>query len=147
MRMLIAGIAMIGLFSLPIGILIVLLCGAALTYSGGVEIDPAAQRLREYGGILGIRRGSWKSLTPFKHVAVLAVRRSGTVQGRAGGSTDLSGSNHDVVLLDAEHRKRFLIRACDTPHEARVLVDELVTGLGLTLVTYSPPAPAYRQRR
>ena len=47
-------------------------------------------------------------------------------------------TNHDVLFVDETHRKKFLVKACDTSNEARALAKDLSVVTGLPLEVYSP---------
>lgn len=146
MRVLAGIIAFIALFMFPLGLVLTLICILALSYSGGVEIDPTHRRLREYGGVLGIRNGSWKPLDPFTQITVLKVQRSGVQHGRSGSGTDVTEQNFDVCLLTADHRRKLLLRACDEREEAFRTARSLAEQLSMDLVAYAPPRSSGRRR-
>jgi len=117
-----------------------------LGYTGGVELDAEGKRLREYSALFGLRWGAWQPSEKFKHVSVLHVRRSRTVQGRAGGSTAVQELNHDVCILNGTHRKKFLVKSCDTTTEAEGLAIDVALKLGYDVVRFAPQPIRERRR-
>ena len=115
-------------------------------YYVGTEIDTSRSRIREYGSVLGIRWGKWTSITPYKAIVLLSQRRVGTMYSRGQVALDQTEQNFDVTLVDETHRKKFLLRACDTVSEARALAEQVSDLTGLPIERYAPQRMGERRR-
>jgi len=112
----------------------------------GTEIDPEHKRIREYYSVLGVRWGKWMPLTEFSSVTVLRVNRSSTMYSRSQQAQDFNEVNHDVVLLNATHRRKQVLKACNTHEEAMNLARIVAERTGFRLEQYAPQPIAPRRR-
>lgn len=127
---------------LPFGIL-----GLGLAvYRAGTEIDLANNRIREYGSVLGIRFGKWKPLAPYMAIVILGKRRVSTMYSRGQVALDQAEQNYDVTLVDETHRKKFLLKACDSIEEARSLAEQVASFTGFPIERYAPRPIGERRR-
>lgn len=115
-------------------------------YYVGTEIDLQRSRIREYGSVLGIRWGKWTSITPFKAIVLLKQRRVGTMYSRGQVALDQTEQNCDVTLVDATHRKKLLLKACDTVGEARALAKQVADLTRFPIEPYAPQRMGDRRR-
>lgn len=115
-------------------------------YYVGTEIDTSRSRIREYGSVLGVRWGKWTSVTPFQAIVLLSQRRVGTMYSRGQVALDQAEQNYDVTLVDATHRRKFLLKACDTVGEARELARKVTELTGLPIEQYAPQRMGERRR-
>ncbi|MBX2979804.1 MAG: hypothetical protein KF905_10950 [Flavobacteriales bacterium] len=119
---------------------------AMAIYHVGTEINLEHTRIREYGSLFGLRRGKWKPLAPFSAIVILGKRRVSTMYSRGQVALDQVERNHDVTLVDATHRKKFLLKACDSIEEARVLAEQVATFTGFPIERYAPRRISERRR-
>lgn len=115
-------------------------------YYVGTEIDMERSGIREYGSVIGIRWGKWKPLEPYKAIVILGKRRVSTMYSRGQVALDQAERNHDVTLVDATHRKKFLLKACGTAEEARGLADQVALFTGFPIERYAPQRSSERRR-
>lgn len=115
-------------------------------YYVGTEIDLQHLRIREYGSVLGVRWGKWTSISPFKAIVHLKQRRVGTMYSRGQVAMDQAEINHDVVLVDGTLRKKFLLKACDSVSDARVLAKQIADLTGFPIEMYAPQRMGDRRR-
>ena len=85
-------------------------------------------------------------MAPFTAIVLLGKRRVGTMYSRGQVALDQVEMNHDVTLVDATHRKKFLLRACDSIEEARVLSAAVAQYSGLPIERYAPQRIGERRR-
>ena len=119
---------------------------AMAIYRVGTEIDHEGSRLREYGSLFGLRWGKWQASTPFKAIVILGKRRTGTMYSQGQVALDQAERNHDVTLVDATHRKKFLLKACNSVAAARSLAEQVATFTGLPVERYAPQRLSERRR-
>lgn len=119
---------------------------AMAIYRVGTEIDTERTRLREYGSLFGLRRGKWQASTPFKAIVILGKHRTGTMYSQGQVALDQAERNHDVTLVDTTHRKKFLLKACNSVAEARSLAEQVATFTGLPVERYAPQRLSERRR-
>jgi len=119
---------------------------AMAIYRVGTEIDPERSRIREYGSLFGLRWGKWQAATPFKAIVILGKRRVSTMYSQGQVALDQAERNHDVTLVDATHRKKFLLKACDSVGDARALAEHVATFTGFPTERYSPQRLSERRR-
>jgi hypothetical protein len=119
---------------------------AMAIYYVGTEIDVERSRIREYGSLFGLRRGKWKPITPYMAIVILGKRRVSTMYSRGQVALDQAEQNHDVTLVDATHRKKFLLKASDSVEEARVLAEQVANFTGFPIERYAPRQIGERRR-
>lgn len=119
---------------------------AMAIYRVGTELDVDRARVREYGSLLGMRWGKWLPMAPFKAIVILGKRRVGTMYSRGQVALDQVELNHDVTLVDATHRRKFLLKACDSLTEARSLSASVAQYTGLPIERYAPQQIGERRR-
>ncbi len=112
---------------------------AMAIYHVGTEVDMERSCIREYGSILGMRWGKWIPIDPYKAIVILGKRRVGTMYSRGQVALDQAEINHDVTLVDGAHRRKFLLKACDTAAEA-------ADRTGLPIERYAPERIGPRRR-
>ena len=112
----------------------------------GTEIDLEHKRFREYSSVLGIRWGKWMPLAEFSSVTVLRVNRTSTMYSRSQQAQDFKEMNHDVVLLNATHRRKQVLKACDTREEAVTIAKLVADRTGFPLEQYAPQSISPRRR-
>ena len=115
-------------------------------YQVGTEINADRARIREYGSLFGLRWGKWRSSDPYKAIVILSQRRVSTMYSRGQVAMDQTEQNEDVTLVDASHRKKFLLKACDTELEARSLANNVAQFTGLPIERYAPKQLGERRR-
>ncbi len=142
--------AMRMLFVFVGGVLSIFLIGlpilAMAIYRVGTEFDHERTCLREYGSVFGFRWGKWQAATPFKAIVILGKRRVSTMYSRGQVALDQAERNHDVTLVDSTHRKKFLLKACDSVEEARSLAEQVAAYTGLPVERYAPQRLSERRR-
>jgi len=119
---------------------------AMAIYRVGTEIDHKGSRLREYGSLFGLRWGKWQASAPFKAIVILGKRRVSTMYSRGQVALDQAERNHDVTLVDTTHRKKFLLKVCDSVGEARSLAEQVALFTGLPIEGYAPQRISERRR-
>ncbi|MCB0763269.1 MAG: hypothetical protein KDB84_01090 [Flavobacteriales bacterium] len=111
---------------------------AMAIYRVGTEIDMARVRCREYGSLLGWRWGKWQPLEPYEAIVILVKRRVSTMYSRGQVALDRTEIDHDVTLVDRSHRKKFVLRACESSEEASALALQVSDFTGFDVVPYAP---------
>lgn len=119
---------------------------AMAIYRVGTEIDRERAQVREYGSLLGWRWGKWHDASRFRAIVILGKRRTGTMYSRGQVALDQVELNHDVNLVDATHRSKFLLKACDSLDEARSLSEAVAEYTDLPIERYAPQRIAERRR-
>ena len=112
----------------------------------GTEIDIDRKRMREYSSILALRWGNWMPLSGFAAVTVLRQRRTSTMFSRGQQSQDFQEVNHDAVLLSAKHRRKQVLKACDTREEAMAIARLVSERTGFPFEQYAPRPIGPRRR-
>ncbi len=125
----------ITIIGLPLGLPLL----AMAMYRVGTQIDTEYLRVREYGLVFGLTRGDkWQALSTFKAIVILGNRRVSTMYSRGQVALDDVQRNHDVTLVNATHRKKFLLKACDSVEDARSLAEKVAQLTGLPIQRYAP---------
>ncbi len=126
-----------GLF---VGPVITLMALFALTSKFGTEISLANNYIREYGSVFGIKSGKWESSLMLPDLCVLKIGKTQSVaNSRTGGiGTDMDVSKNEVYLLSANHRKKILIKTCDSKAKAVAFAEDLAQKMGKNFVEFNP---------
>lgn len=118
---------------------------AMAIYRVGTEIDMARFRCREYGSLLAWRWGKWHPLEPYEAIVILVKRRVSTMYSRGQVALDRTEINHDVTLVDRSHRKKLVLKACESREEASALALQVSDHTGFDVVPYAPHRNSTRQ--
>lgn len=126
-----------GLF---IGPVLILMSLFALTSKFGTEISLSNNYIREYGSAFGIKSGKWESSLLMPDLCVLKIGKTQSVaNSRTGGiATDLDVSKNEVYLLSANHRKKILVKVCNSKAEGLKFAQELAQKMGKTVAEFNP---------
>jgi len=126
-----------GLF---VGPVICLMSFFALTSKFGTEISLSNNYIREYGSVFGIKSGKWESSLLLPDLCVLKIGKTQSVaNSRTGGlGTDMDVSKNEVYFLSANHRKKILIKVCNSKAEALNFAQDLAQKMGKNLAEFNP---------
>ncbi|MFZ1687492.1 MAG: hypothetical protein WAU70_08730 [Flavobacteriales bacterium] len=141
------GMAVVGVFAFPVGLLLTAICLIVGLMRTGAEIDLPGRRVRHYIWILGNRSGKWNTLDQYACLSVLRGRRTSTTFSRSQQSVTTEEITYDVYLLSGTHRRKFLLALNPTKSEAEELSAKLSQTLALPIERYSPQPISRTVRR
>lgn len=90
--------------------------------------------------MFGIKSGKWESSLLLPDLCVLKIGKTQSVaNSRTGGiGTDMDVSKNEVYLLSANHRKKILIKTCDSKAKAVAFAEDLAQKMGKNFVEFNP---------
>lgn len=123
-----------------LGPILLLAGGFILTSQQGVDLSLSTNYFREYHQRFFLfKSGKWLPLSAFSDICVLKIGRSKTVGDLTGTvTTDLDASKNEVFLMTHDHRKRLLIKSCNSFKEADQFAKNLAEELGKNYTKYNP---------
>lgn len=113
----------------------------ALTAKHGTEISYSNNYIREYSVSFGFKTGKWIPTIMLPDITVLKLgKKAGVASFRTGGiALERDASVNEVYLLSANHRKRILVKVCQSQKEGVEFAKELAQKMGKNFVAFNPP--------
>ena len=118
-----------------------LVFGAAYMISSqfGTQVSIDNNQVREYHSRFFLKTGKWYDLKLFPDITILKISRSMTVTDRLGAShATFDTSKNEVYLLSANHRKKILLKICNSYADAEKNANELAKLLDKKIVQFNP---------
>jgi len=124
-----------------IGATIIMASLFALTAKHGTEISFSNNYIREYSWSFGFKTGKWIPTIMLPDITVMKLgKKAGIVGIRTGGITmERDVSVNEVYLLSANHRKRILVKVCQSQKEGVEFAKEIAQKMGKNFVAFNPP--------
>ncbi|WP_417265638.1 hypothetical protein [Brumimicrobium sp.] len=141
--LLLANLFLVGIVAMAIGAFF-----WSSTY--GLQINDETQEFREYGSVLGLKRGDWKPLDQLPYLTVLKSRKGTTLYSRSNRSTTIINDDYEVVMLNETHRVKVLVQSFEKKEKAMKFAEQFVLAYNKQLVKYNPvvsDATLRRRRR
>lgn len=135
------------LLAVAVGLLVILnplsiipgIIGSLLAFSySGIELDPTEKRYRQYNYYIGVKTGSWESLSPYPFLTILSSSQGYSATSRAGVTMKATERGFDICLLSKTHRNKLVIHRVKGQEEAKEAAVDLARRLGVTLADYKP---------
>ncbi|MBI3133233.1 MAG: hypothetical protein HYZ14_01025 [Bacteroidetes bacterium] len=123
-----------------LGPIILLAALFALTSKFGTEISLSNNYIKEYSVAFGIRSGKWQSTLMLPDLCVIKLGKTrGVANTYTGGiGTEVDASKNEVYLLSANHRKKVLMKVCNSKKEAENFARDLAQKMGKNYVPFNP---------
>ena len=118
-----------------------IICLAALFASSyGAEISLSNNYIREYTSTFGFKTGKWVSTIGLPDIAVMKLGKTrGVANIRTGGTAfEVDASANEVYLLSANHRKRVLVKVCQSRSDGVEFATQLAKQMGKNFVPFNP---------
>lgn len=122
--------------------------GFICTSSYGTDISTSTNHAREYHQIFYIKTGKWKTIAPYSDLCVIKIGKTAKRTDLTGAnSTGLDKSKNEVYLMTYDHRKRFLVKVCNTVREANEESEFLADALDKKVAAFNPKISEATQAR
>lgn len=128
-----------------IGIFTILAGFFALTSKNGTQVCLSNGYIREYSAVLGLKTGKWQTTAALPDITVMKLGKkretAGFIPGLPGMPTvgmEMDASVNEVYLLSADHRKRVLLKVCNSAKEGFEFAKDLALKMGKNVVEFNP---------
>lgn len=113
--------------------------GFLFTSTYGTDICNRTNHVREYHEIFFIKTGKWKSAAPYSDICIIKLGKTAIRSDLAGtNSTGIDVSKSEVYLMTYDHRKRFLLKVCNSAKEAVKEAEFLADILDKKMTVFNP---------
>ena len=124
---------------LILGPVLIFASAFVLTSSHGVDVCFETKYIREYHKRFFIKSGEWKSTYSYPDICILKLGKSKVHSDISGGvSTQIDVSKNEVYLMTPNHRKRMLIKICNSVREAVKVAEFLAEKLDKKVTQFNP---------
>ena len=132
-----------------IGPPILLGCLFLLTSRHGTEISLETNYVREYNEKFFIfKTGKWLPISAFSDICILKLGKTRAPSDITGAvSSKFDASKNEVYLMTHDHRKRFLLKICDSLHDATEFAEEMAEKLDKKISKFNPQISSKTQER
>lgn len=130
-----------------VGIPFSLACLFVITSKHGIEFNVERQEYRAYNTYFGIKTGQWITQDEYPQMGILSSTKEGQSLSVSNQSHYIREKSVDLYLLNANHRKKLLIKSFDNYEEALILANTIVEKTSIKLVKYNPPVSARTKMR
>ena len=147
------GLAITTSFTLPtilIGTVIILSALFIFSSEYGTDISTSTMYIREYHKrFFFLKTGpKWIPMSPFSDVCILKLGKSRQVSDMYGvSSNSLDASKNEVYLMTYDHRRRFLVKICNSKQEAIEFAQEFAEKFDKTVKEFNPAISEATRRR
>jgi len=99
-------------------------CFLFFTFSG-IEINTDKQQIKSYYKVFGlIKRGKWISLSKYKGVTLVRMKKTQTMFSRSNRQTSITNRYFQIYLVNKANKPELPIKKCKTFEEAQNSLDE-----------------------
>jgi hypothetical protein len=136
------------IFGFIIGPAIIFGAGFIITSNFGTDVCVSSKYVREYHERFFIKSGKWVPTNLLTDICVIKVGKNATRSDMTGSvSTEIDISKNEIVLLSANHRKRILLRTCNSSQEAAEKAVEIAEILDKKFTKFNPQISKKTQER
>lgn len=138
-----------GAGGLIFGLLVIFGSLFILTSRYGTDISLSTNYVREYHKRFFFwKSGKWLPLSAFSDICILKLGRKRTSSDLTMMvSTDIDVSKNEVYLMTHDHRRRFLLKICQSQKEALAFAEEMCEKLNKKLAKFNPQISQQTQQR
>lgn len=109
------------------------------TSSYGTDISLTTNYAREYNKRFGFKTGKWLPMAAYSDIVILKIGRSQKTSDFTGAvSTKIDVSKNEVYLMTHDHRKRLLLKVCNSYEDAIKFSEEISNKLDKKVAVFNP---------
>lgn len=141
------GILYFGGFALLLGPIFVIAGGFAATSWVGTEICLETRFIRDFHSVFFRKGGKWIPTDHFTDICILKLGKKQSGEDALGTEVNkVDMSRCEVFLMTPDHRRRVLVKVCDSMAEAVEIAELTSQQLDKPLVKFNPQSLSGRRR-